>query len=561
MKQKNYPLYETTVFENFRVLTENAAKKFPDKAAVVYKKNPKDTEVVTKTFSMMRDDIRDFGTGMMELGVDNRHIAIIGESSYHWICAYFGLMACGAVTVPLDKELPAEDLAATCATAECTAVFYSPAISKKLPGIREALPADTLWVSMGESKEQPDDKTMDEIIARGAQLYADGDNSFYDYEIDNKRLATIVFTSGTTGKGKGVMLSQYNIVSDMTQGMYNFAITPSTLNVLPPHHTFGSTVNFVGHLSQGSTVYISSGIRYILSELKEQKPRHLVLVPLFVETFYKRIWNNAEKQGKAAALRKLMKFSNSLRRVGIDLRRTLFRPILANFGGNLEMIICGGAALNQDIIDTFDAMGITILNGYGITECAPLISYAGHEENRPGSCGRPTDNVEIMVDSPDPENVAGELLVRGANVMLGYYKNPEETEMALRDGWLHTGDICNVDSDGFIYIRGRNKNMILGPSGQNIYPEEIEQKLNNLPYVNESIVIERDGKIIALVHPDYDLAQSQGLTDDDIKKQMDDNIAALNKEIPAYSQVAAVEIHEEEFEKTPKRSIRRFLYK
>ena len=564
MKQKNYPLYETTVFENFRVLTENAAKKFPDKAAVVYKKNPKDTEVVTKTFSMMRDDIRDFGTGMMELGVDNRHIAIIGESSYHWICAYFGLMACGAVTVPLDKELPAEDLAATCATAECTAVFYSPAISKKLPGIREALPADTLWVSMGESKEQPDDKTMDEIIARGAQLYANGDNSFYDYEIDNKRLATIVFTSGTTGKGKGVMLSQYNIVSDMTQGMYNFAITPSTLNVLPPHHTFGSTVNFVGHLSQGSTVYISSGIRYILSELKEQKPRHLVLVPLFVETFYKRIWNNAEKQGKATALRKLMKFSNSLRRVGIDMRRTLFRPILANFGGNLEMIICGGAALNQDIIDTFDAMGITILNGYGITECAPLISCNRNKWQKNGSVGTPIIGEQVKIADPD-ENGEGEICVKGPNVMLGYYKNEEATTAVFdEEGFFHTGDYGKLDEDGWIYITGRLKNLIIFSNGKNVYPEEIETEISRIPGVGEVVVYAGQSRsnpakeaIVAEIYPDAEVLSMHGITDP--KAYFDAEVRKINERSVSYKTVNIVKLRDTEFEKNTSRKIMRHL--
>lgn len=231
------------------------------------------------------------------------------------------------------------------------------------------------------------------------------------------------------------------------------------------------------------------------------------------------------------------------------------------FGGRLHEIIIGGAALNADVERFLRRIEFPYTVGYGMTECAPLISYAGHEINRSGSCGRIVDNIEMKVDSPDPANIAGELLVRGSNVMLGYYKNPQETADALRDGWLHTGDICNVDSDGFIYIRGRNKNLILGPSGQNIYPEEIEQQLNNMPYVNESLIVDRQQHLVALIHPDYETAAQQGIEADKLPDIMKENIVLLNKDLPAYSQIADFEIMEQEFEKTPKRSIRRFLYK
>ncbi|MBL6434089.1 MAG: AMP-binding protein, partial [Muribaculaceae bacterium] len=377
---------------------------------------------------------------------------------------------------------------------------------------------------------------------------------------DMERLAIINYTSGSTGFSKGVMVPYRAISSNIA-----FALTKlswlgpghDTICMLPLAHMFGLSIEMLHPLSKGCHLHFLTRVpspKIIMDAFAKTHPRLIVTVPLVLEKIIKtKVFPLLDKP--------VMKLLMTVPFVNDRLLGKIKAKLNEAFGGELFEIIVGGAALNADVEKFLRRINFPYTVGYGMTECAPLISYAGHEENRPGSCGRPTDNVEIMVDSPDPENVAGELLVRGANVMLGYYKNPEETEMALRDGWLHTGDICNVDSDGFIYIRGRNKNMILGPSGQNIYPEEIEQKLNNLPYVNESIVIERDGKIIALVHPDYDLAQSQGLTDDDIKKQMDDNIAALNKEIPAYSQVAAVEIHEEEFEKTPKRSIRRFLYK
>ena len=344
--------------------------------------------------------------------------------------------------------------------------------------------------------------------------------------------------------------------------MYNIAITPSTLNVLPPHHTFGSTVNFVGHLSQGSTVYISSGIRYILSELKEQKPRHLVLVPLFVETFYKRIWSNAEKQGKAAALRKLMKFSNSLRRVGIDLRRTLFRPILANFGGNLEMIICGGAALNQDIIDTFDAMGITILNGYGITECAPLISCNRNKWQKNGSVGTPIIGEQVKIADPD-ENGEGEICVKGPNVMLGYYKNEEATTAVFdEEGFFHTGDYGKLDEDGWIYITGRLKNLIIFSNGKNVYPEEIETEISRIPGVGEVVVYAGQSRsnpakeaIVAEIYPDAEVLSMHGITDP--KAYFDAEVRKINERSVSYKTVNIVKLRDTEFEKNTSRKIMR----
>ena len=389
MSNKNYPLYETTVFEDFRIMTENVADKYPDRIAFSYKENPHDSQAVRKTYSETREYIRALGTGFVSEGLREKHVAIVGESSYQWVCSYFALMSIGSVTVPIDKELPADDIRSIIESAECDFVLYSSVIDEKIAKIQEKTDSKLQYICMSKSTSIKDVKMLADLAEKGAKLYEEGDNSYYDYEIDPDKLATIVFTSGTTGKGKGVMLSQTNIVSDMTLGMYNFAITPKTMNVLPPHHTFGSTVNFVGHYAQGCEIYISSGLKYILNELKEEQPSHLILVPLFVETFYKRIWAMAEKQGKDKLLRNMIKASNGMRKVGIDLRRQLFKSVTSAFGGKLEMIICGGAALNQDIIDTFEGIGITILNGYGITECAPLISCNRNKYRKKGSVGTP----------------------------------------------------------------------------------------------------------------------------------------------------------------------------
>ncbi|NLC69012.1 MAG: acyl--CoA ligase, partial [Clostridiaceae bacterium] len=258
-----YPLYETTVFEDFRIMAENAAKKYPGRIAFSFKRNPSDKETINVTFAEARDYIRDMGTGLISLGCRDKHVALIGESSYEWICSYFSLMSIGAVVVPIDKDLPVEEMGSIINFAECEFVIYSAAIEHKIQELKSKNKESRLetFICMGEPRMEGA-LELSNIVSRGGQKFAAGDNSYYDYEIDTERLATIVFTSGTTGKGKGVMLSQKNIVTDMTQGMYLFNITRKTMNVLPPHHTYGSTVNFVGHFSQGCTIYISSGLKY-----------------------------------------------------------------------------------------------------------------------------------------------------------------------------------------------------------------------------------------------------------------------------------------------------------
>ena len=563
MSNKNYPLYETTVFEDFRIMTENVADKYPDRIAFSYKENPHDSEAVRKTYSETREYIRALGTGFVSEGLREKHVAIVGESSYQWVCSYFALMSIGSVTVPIDKELPADDIRSIIESAECDFVLYSSVIDEKIAKIQEKTDSKLQYICMSKSTSIKDVKMLADLAEKGAKLYEEGDNSYYDYEIDPDKLATIVFTSGTTGKGKGVMLSQTNIVSDMTLGMYNFAITPKTMNVLPPHHTFGSTVNFVGHYAQGCEIYISSGLKYILNELKEEQPSHLILVPLFVETFYKRIWAMAEKQGKDKLLRNMIKTSNGMRKVGIDLRRQLFKSVTSAFGGKLEMIICGGAALNQDIIDTFEGIGITILNGYGITECAPLISCNRNKYRKKGSVGTPIISEQVKIKDPD-ENGEGEICVKGPNVMLGYYKNPEATaEVFDEEGFFRTGDYGRLDEEGWIYITGRLKNLIILSNGKNVYPEEIETEISRVYGVNEVVVYEGlnpDGSskdcIVAEIYPDFDGLKNHGITD--VQAYFKEKIKKINENSAPYKKVALIKVRNEEFEKNTSKKIVRF---
>ena len=561
--KKNYPLYESIPIRDFRALTEDAAERFADKTAYSYKVSPLDEEVVTVSFNEVRDDCRALGTAAHVRELCGKGVAIVGSASYHWVASYYALMAAGAVTVPIDKNMPAEDIAGMINKVKCEAVFYAE-LDEKLDYLRENCPTVKYFVSILDgAKTSESDLEFSELVAEGKAAIEAGNNTYLDYEIDPDKMATIVFTSGTTGKGKGVMLTQTNILADMSQGMYLFTITDKTLMALPPHHTFGSTVNFVGHFALGCEVYISNGIKYFQREMKEQKPKHLVLVPLFVETLYKRIWATAEKSGQAPKLRNAMKLSNALRKTGVDLRKKLFKSVTANFGGELEMVICGGAALNQDIIDFFDAIGITILNGYGITECAPLISCNRNKLQKNGSVGIPIIGEEVKIADPD-ENGEGEICVKGPNVMIGYYEDPEATAAVFdEEGYFKTGDYGKLDEEGWLYITGRLKNLIIFSNGKNVYPEEIEAEVSRIYGVNEVVVYAGESKanpnkevIVAEIYPDFDGLKEKGITD--VKKYFTEEMKKANANMVSYKAVGLVKIRDTEFPKNTSRKITRF---
>ena len=572
MMNKNYPIYKTTFIDDMRSLVEEAAQNFSDSIAISYKENYWDKEVKKVTFLQWREDVRGLGTYLISKGYRETNIAILGENSYGWCCSFFAVMAIGSVTVPVDKELPIEDIDGIITTTGTKVLIYGKSSEAKVKEMLRngGLKTVEMIISVASSNsievsELGDRtlRTLEDVQTEGAGLYAAGDNSYYDYKIDVNKLASIVFTSGTTGKGKGVMLSQANIGLDMTLGMYNFDITRKTLHVLPPHHTFGSTVNYVGHLSQGCEVYISSGIKHVSDEIKEQQPTHLILVPAFLEVMNRKIWATARKDGKEGLLKAMVKVSNFLRKFGVDVRRKLFASVLSAFGGKLELIICGGAKLDEEIIRNFDALGITILNGYGITECAPLISANRNKYQKPGSVGTPILACRVKIDNPD-ENGEGEICVKGPNVMLGYYNNPEATaEVFDKDGFFHTGDYGKLDEEGWIYITGRKKNLIILSNGKNVYPEEIEADLQKVEGVSEVVVYAGESRvqkdkitIVAEIFPDADLLAHMGVNN--AQEYFENQVKALNAKMPPYKAVKCVKLRDTEFQKNTSRKITRF---
>ncbi len=559
-RKTDYPLYETVQYADIRDMLKKTAERFGDRHAISYRIKPSDEEAIRLSYTEIWQRVAALGTALIARGLRGKKVALIGENSCGWILSYFALTSIGAVVVPVDKEYPAPDMASILNTARCDALIASPALKDKLAYLKENVPTLGL-VALFTS--ETDALTLDALIAEGQAAREAGDTSFEDYEIDPDALVSIVFTSGTTGKGKGVMLSTRAILDDMTNGIYLFSMPEKTLFALPAHHTFGSTVNLIGHYMQGLEIYINSGTRYVLNELKQENPTHLVLVPLFIETFYKKIFASIEKQGKLGLIRKMMKLSNALRKVGIDLREKLFAKVLENFGSRMRLIVSGGAALNPDIIRDFDALGITILNGYGITECAPLISCNRNNYRKAGSVGRPIMGELVKIADPN-EDGEGEIRVKGTNVMLGYFENEEATREAFdEEGYFRTGDLGKIDEEGWIYITGRSKNLIILSNGKNVYPEEIETELSRIYGIGEVIVYAGESRsdaskelIVAEIFPDKDALELRGITDAD--KYFRDEVNKINLTMAPYKRVEYVKLRAEEFPKTTTRKITRF---
>ena len=550
-------IHEKKVYLNMREVIEDIGNIYKDRNAYSYRIKASDKVVHTKTYPELRDDVRALTAELVSMGVTGKHVALVGKLSYHWILVYYATFCAGGVLVPLDKEWLAQDLAATGEKAEVSFVFCDGDAIEKGRAIAEAAGCgEPIALEYGEG-------TVDALVEAGRVKFNENSDLYYGVDIDTEKMSLLVFTSGTTGKGKGVMLSQKNILSDIAAPLQHIDFTFKSVGVLPPHHTFGSTVSILGHNCIGCEIYISSGIRYVQKELKEQKPGHMVLVPLYLETFYRKIMANIKDKGKEKLVARMIKISNFLRKIGIDLRRKLFKEILGAFGGEVRMVVCGGAPINQDILSFFNGVGIEVLNGYGITECAPIIACNHSHDVIPGSVGPACDVNEVLIHDPN-EDGEGEIWAKGDNVMLGYFKDEEATAEAItEDGYFRTGDYGKVGEHGEIYITGRKKNLIILSNGKNVYPEEIEAEFISVPGVIDIIVYEGQSKrglmyntIVAEIYPDQDYITKNNITDIEahLKKYVDEyNLTAV-----PYKKIGLLRVRTEEFPKNTLRKIMRF---
>lgn len=559
MNHKNPPYFNyMPEYGTYREMVLESVKRYGGRTVYSYRVRPSDSCPVRVSYTEIGNRIRAIGTAAIDAGWPSAHIALIGKLSYPWICVYLSLLSVGAVLVPLDPDWSAEELAETVERAECTTVFFDESIRSKTDTIAKKNRSCAFFSLNGKEGE-----TLEQLCAVGKTLVSAGDTRFDTQPIDPYALAELVFTSGTTGKGKGVMLSQKALLSNLHGAFSILTIESRTVAVLPPHHTYGSTIGLLSAFCNGTDTYISGGLKYLLGELAAQKPEYLILVPLYMETFYRRILATAKKRGKDRLLRHMIWVSNGLRKVGVDLRRTFFADsVLAPFGGELRKVVCGGAPLSQEIIDFFDGIGVQVLNGYGITECSPLIaanrvSYTGEH-----AVGVPICDEEIRIDAPNADG-EGEICVRGPHVMMGYFKDEEATARVMdADGFFHTGDIGKFEND-LVYITGRMKNLIILSNGKNVYPEEIEAELLTIPGVSEIVVYEgvshrqdRAHAIVAEIYPDQTYLAQNGIQN--AHAYFSEFVNAYNRRAVPYKKVELVRVREKEFPKNTMRKIMRY---
>ena len=491
-------------------------------------------------------------------------IALCGRNSSHWGVTFFATLTYGAVIVPILHEFKADNIHSIVNHSGARFLFVGDRVWENLneemmPNLEGIILVNdfSTLISRSEKLTYAREHLNEEFGKKYPKNFRPEHVHYHQDEPDE--LAVLSYTSGTTSQSKGVMLPYRSLWSNVQFAIDNLPIKPGDklVSILPMAHCFGLAFEFLYEFSVGCHIYFLTRVpspKIIFQAFSEIKPNLVITVPLVVEKIIKK-----EVMPKLES--SLAKLLLHMPIINDKVYAAVREKMEAAFGGNFHSIIIGGAALNKDIEHFLKRINFRYMVGYGMTECGPLISYEQWDRFKEGSCGKPIARMEVRIDSHDPEHESGEIQVRGDNVMLGYYKNEEATRAAFTDdGWLHTGDLALMDKAGNITIRGRSKNMLLTANGQNIFPEEIESELNNLPYVSESIIVQRNGKLAALIYPDFDLAYRDGLSDDAINKQMEQNRIDLNTRIPTYCQVNSVTVYHEEFEKTPKKSIKRYLY-
>jgi long-chain acyl-CoA synthetase len=495
-------------------------------------------------------------------------IALCGRNSSQWAVAFLATLTYGAIAVPILHEFNAEQVhnivnhseARLLFVGDHVATIIDPQAMPTLEGIINN-PDYSLMISRTDKLTYAREH-LNELYGKKFPKYFRKEHVSYYQEQSPEELAVINYTSGTTGFSKGVMLPYRALWSNFDFAMSVLGNTikagDKVISMLPMAHMYGMAFEFIFEFLHGCHVYYLNRVpspAIIAQALAEIRPRIVIAVPLIIEKIirkkvFPKIQNNR------------MRLLLQMPVISKKVREMICQEVLKAFGGNMYEVIIGGAALNQEVERFLKRIDFPYTVGYGATECAPIICYRDWHTFAPGSCGCAALHQEVKIVSPDPQRIPGEILTKGPNVMLGYYKNPEATAETIdRDGWYHTGDLGTMDADGNVFINGRSKNMLLGPNGQNIYPEEIEDKLNSMTMVIESIVVQRDNKLVALVHPDMDEAKNMGFSEEDLKNIMEQNRNGLNELIPAYEKISEIEIHMEEFEKTPKKSIKRYLYK
>lgn len=539
MKNRQYPFYNSDSFQTVRELLDIAEKKYGERDAYIYKirKN-----TYKKTYAEFISEVHALARYFIKEGYTSQRIAILGENSYEWIVTWFAVVISGNTAVPLDKMLSEEQLKFVLADTGASLLIYSNQFAEYVPSFKAA---NELL------KEICMEKDLQSCLESGKAALMAENKTAIDVKIKPSDTAIIIYTSGTTGIAKGVMLSHSNLCSDAMGVSKHAESSGNNLFVLPLNHAY-AIIALLVVINKGKASCINSGLKRFAAEIKEYKPHEMYLVPLIVENLYSKIMDKAKSEGKLKQLKFLMKVSLFLYSIGIDVRRKLFARVLSEFGGKLEILICGGAALDPDYVKAFRAFGINILIGYGISECSPVISVNRNNHYRDGSVGLPLSGVEVKTDAADGRS-EGELYVRGGIIMKGYWNNKKATEETFDGEWFKTGDIGYIDKDGFIYITGRKKNVIILSNGKNLYPEELEMQLVKLPAIAEVLVYEENKAVTAEIFPDEDYIIENEIAD--INEHIEALVEKFNKQLPACKSITAVKLRNTCFEKTSTKKI------
>ena len=569
VKDGMYPVRKVT---DLKDILNTSAELYKDRTAYLYKERL-GGEYLPITFAQVKEDVDCLGTALMEKGFSGKRIGVIGENRYEWVISYLAVANGLGVVVPLDRELPVQEIAALLERSELSALIFSSKIEQKIHEALSTVQLPVTLISMDATKQEGDVLSLCELLKVGRRLLEEGNMNYINALVDPEKVSMILFTSGTTGLAKGVMLCHRNIASNIYNMSQYVDLTVRNgqqigLSMLPMHHTYEFTCTILASFYQGATIAFCEGLKYVVKNMEEAKVTYMIAVPLVFENMHQKLWKQAAKSGKAEKMRKAIKMIRTLAHIDKKIQKRtmrLFKEVHAALGGHVRLMIAGAAAIDPNVIHDFTAMGITMLQGYGMTECSPIIALNPDYCIKAAAAGLPLPGTSVKIFEPD-ENGVGEIICKSDSVMLGYFEDPEETSKVLKDGWLYTGDYGYVDKDGYVYITGRKKNVIVTKNGKNIFPEEVEFYLNKSPYISEVVVkgqedsLTHENIVWADIYPDKDaIAEAKGvLTDDQIRDLLKLEIDRVNEEMPLYKRVKRFSVRDVEFEKTTTRKIKRW---
>lgn len=525
----------------------------------------------TITYLEAKKDVDALGTALISMGLKNKKIAMISDNRYEWAVSYLAIVGGVGIVVPLDKELTPSELEQLVNEAEVECVIFSKKYEKFFKQMKDE-PGNTLnvLINMDGCDEEKKVFGLKEIIAGGSKLLDMGNRYFLDAQIERDEMGIILFTSGTTGIAKGVMLSHGNIVEDLMAAptLLKVLTTDIFFSVLPIHHTYECTCGFLMPLYKGASIAYCEGLKYIVKNLSEVRPTMFLGVPLIFESLYKKIWQNARKTGKEKMLKRMIAINNKTKKIGINIGPLFLKQIIALFGGRMRMMICGGAAIDPAILQGLRDFGIPALQGYGLTECAPISALNPDQFIKNESAGCPLPGFDVKILNPDPETGIGEICTKGKNTMLGYYKNPEASAEVLVDGWFHTGDLGYLDEEKYIFITGRQKSVIITKNGKNVFPEEIEHYIGRIPYVEECLVWAKESQggadttiaaTIRVATEEIEPILGKVYTVQEVETLLWKEVDKLNEELPYFKRIKKIVVKESAFEKTTGKKIKRFV--